>query len=278
MLVTQTAATGYASTNRRAEVVRNETRWAEMHAGKHLVEDLSYVAVDDLPADFSWANKDGIDYLTTIRNQHIPTYCGSCWAMGSTSALSDRWNIAQGPTKLPQVMLSVQAVLSCGNDKVGCGSCNGGDDSGVYEYAKNYGIPHESCSNYMAVNTKCNEGLKVTDKNKPPCYTCNPGAGCKKLDEYATLKVSSYGSVSGPDKMKAEIFARGPVRRAAARRPPATAHARHGRRSRAASTRPTRWRRTRAASTRRRARARRTTSSRSTAGARTRPRATRSGT
>ena len=108
--------------------------------------------------------------------------------MGSTSALSDRWNIAQGPEKLPQVMLSVQAVLSCGNDKVGCGSCNGGDDSGVYEYAKNYGIPHESCSNYMAVNTKCNENLKVTDTNKPPCYTCNPGEGCKKLSDFATMK------------------------------------------------------------------------------------------
>lgn len=78
--------------------------------------------------------------------------------MGSTSALSDRWNIAtKGNMRAsasefvtPQDMLSVQNVLSCGNAKTGCGSCNGGDDSGVYEYAKSYGIPHESCSNYMA--------------------------------------------------------------------------------------------------------------------------------
>ena len=53
--------------------------------------------------------------------------------MGSTSALADRWNILSkksGSVSLPQVMLSVQNVLSCGDDQVGCGTCNGGDDSG----------------------------------------------------------------------------------------------------------------------------------------------------
>jgi cathepsin X len=131
--------------------------------------------------------------------------------MGSTSALSDRWNIINGPNKLPQVMLSVQAVLSCGNDKTGCGSCNGGDDSGVYEYAKNYGIPHESCSNYMAVNTKCSEESRVTSTNKPPCYTCEPGSGCAKISQFDKLFVSAYGSVRGEEKMKQEIFANGPI-------------------------------------------------------------------
>eukprot|EP00966_Prymnesium_polylepis_P086697 2006354-Prymnesium_polylepis.1 len=31
----------------------------------------------------------------------------------------------------------------------------------------------------MAVNTKCNNRMPVTEKNKPGCYTCSPGAkGC----------------------------------------------------------------------------------------------------
>lgn len=198
----------------RGEVIRNEKLWAEMEAGKYLLtpQPHTYLNAAEMPRDFTWANVNGTDYLTTLRNQHIPVYCGSCWAHGPTSAMADRWNIISGPSKLPQELLSVQAVLSCGNDKTQCGTCNGGDDGPVYQYAKEVGIPGESCSNYMAVNTECREHFPVTDKNKPACYTCSPGAaGCKAVTEYKTMKVSEFGTCSGYEKMKAEIYARGPI-------------------------------------------------------------------
>ena len=51
------------------------------------------LSIKDLPSSWFWGNVSGVNFLTETRNQHIPTYCGSCWAMGTTSSLSDRLHI-----------------------------------------------------------------------------------------------------------------------------------------------------------------------------------------
>lgn len=195
------------------EVQRNQTLWDEMRAGVHLAtpESHTYVSQSSLPDTFTWANVNGTNYLSTMRNQHIPVYCGSCWAHGPTSAMTDRWNIIQGPNAMSQNLLSVQAVLSCGNDATNCGTCNGGDDAPVYQWAKKVGIPPESCSNYMAVDTTCKVAAPVSKKNKPDCYTCSPSGGCKAIKQFDKMRVSEFGDCSGYAKMKAEIFKRGPI-------------------------------------------------------------------
>merc|ERR1719473_1708327 len=96
--------------------------------GNHTTSPLphEYMATEDLPDSFSWCDKG---MCTMSRNQHIPQYCGSCWAHGSVSALGDRIKIARKGKGI-DINLSVQHLLNCGN----VGSCHGGTVDGPYQW------------------------------------------------------------------------------------------------------------------------------------------------
>jgi hypothetical protein len=114
----------------------------------------------DYPADFSWCNKDGKSYCTMSRNQHIPQYCGSCWAHGAISALGDRVKIARGGQGV-DINLAVQHVLNCG----GVGSCHGGTVDGTYQWIHSIskrtgtGVSYETANPYIACSSESKEGF-----------------------------------------------------------------------------------------------------------------------
>merc|ERR1712072_1435313 len=102
-----------------------------VHKGSHVISPLpqDYIPTSALPTNFSWCDKDGVNYCTKSLNQHIPQYCGSCWAHGSVSALGDRIKIMR-KAQAPEINLSVQHILNCGN----VGSCHGGSVDGPYQW------------------------------------------------------------------------------------------------------------------------------------------------
>jgi cathepsin X len=103
---------------------------------------------DVLPAVVDWRNMNGKNYLSWNKNQHIPQYCGSCWAQGTTSAIADRFNILNDLQTPTPVGLDAQVVINC---QAG-GSCDGGNPGDVYAYAFEYGLHHSSCMQYTAFN------------------------------------------------------------------------------------------------------------------------------
>eukprot|EP01083_Nonionella_stella_P286056 973603_1 len=113
--------------------------------------------------------------LTTARNQHIPQYCGSCWAMAPTSALSDRLNIIRYRNEsykkdiFPEINLSPQVLINEMSISYGY-DCNGGQPYQVYEWINKNGIVDETCQIYQAKNQPHGNNTQLNI-----CENCSPG-------------------------------------------------------------------------------------------------------
>merc|ERR1719181_2097075 len=170
-----------------------------------LQPDVKFVVKTKQPSLKASELPESLDYrtqglLTTDLNQHIPVYCGSCWAHAAFSTIADRIKIA---TKGQQrdVIPSVQALINCGS----AGSCNGGDSAAAFAWVYKNGIPDVTCQQYQAKNMECSE--------INTCMNCSPSGGCVSVPkgEYPAITISEYGGVHGDENIMAEIMERGPV-------------------------------------------------------------------
>jgi cathepsin X len=160
-------------------------------------------AVDNLPETFLWNNVDGVNYLTNIRNQHVPQYCGSCWAHAATSALSDRIKIAR-KAAWPDINISPQVIISCEDKDLGC---HGGEPYNAYEWMSTNEFTDETCSIYRGRGLDNGEVCSAMNI----CRNCNPGEACFVPDQYLVYGVDEFGAVTGEENMMQEIYQRGPI-------------------------------------------------------------------
>ena len=182
--------------------------------------DIPRLQAINLPESFSWNNINGLSYLTPNRNQHIPVYCGSCWAFASVSALQDRVKIKRQGFG-PDIVLSPQHVLNCIDDG---SSCHGGEVDSVYRWLSGLsetgqGLSYEDAQPYQACSSESDAQLcRVIDLTCKPiniARTCGSfdqeGGECKGLKKYPFVSISDYGVIRGHKSMQQEIYHRGPI-------------------------------------------------------------------
>lgn len=141
-----------------------------------------------LPKVLDWRVKDGLNWISPIKNQG---YCGSCVAFATVATFEAQINISN---KFPlNLDLSEQSLWSCGN-----GNCDQGwwMTAGV-SYLQSQGISDEACFPYLAGN----EGENLS---------CNQS--CQNSIYY---KLNSYNNVGSswnvdPNAIK-EALQKGPV-------------------------------------------------------------------
>ncbi|KAH0471813.1 MAG: hypothetical protein KVP17_002466 [Porospora cf. gigantea B] len=166
-----------------------------------------------LPSAFDWRNVNGVSMVTKDLNQHMPQYCGGCWAHASTSVMSDRLKIMR-KGEWPEINLSTAFLFNCGAQ---AGTCKGGDSESVFRFAHEEGIPDDTCQLPTGQDLPCS-GITRCMNCDPPT-TDWPTGRCYAQPRYTKYYVKAWGAV--PEKaadapsmvtqMKAEVFLRGPI-------------------------------------------------------------------
>ena len=207
---------------------RRASEWDSSYAAPAAVLSpvpAEYTADEDIPKEWHWGNVGGTgkSYVTKMLNQHIPQYCGSCWAHGSMSALADRVRIAEaasGKESATQINFAIQTMLNCGKDIAG--TCKGGHPAGAYQFVMNRGLPYDTCQPYEAEDSKGCTGMDVCTNclgfGSDGCWAVTKEALHHEVEGYVMaesgypyVNVSEHGFVAGEKEMMAEILRRGPI-------------------------------------------------------------------
>ncbi|KDO31582.1 hypothetical protein SPRG_22119, partial [Saprolegnia parasitica CBS 223.65] len=156
------ALLGVVVAAKKTDCTKCHRTWKHRSATKHHAWTQDETDLALLPKHFDWCEQG---MCTTSWNQHIPQYCGSCFAHGSLSSANDRIKIMNHKLGIrgPDVMLGRQSFLNCAPGHGLSDGCGGGEPADVYEFMRVYGLPDETCLPYNAT-----DHTKYTNGTCPP--------------------------------------------------------------------------------------------------------------
>ncbi|MCX7995530.1 MAG: C1 family peptidase [candidate division WOR-3 bacterium] len=109
----------------------------------------------EFPPQHDWTNKDGINWMTAVKEQSIPGKpCGSCWAFGAVGQVEAVINITTNTPNLNFDLAEQTLVSDCCRY---CGDCSGGMHFWALLYMRNDGIPLEQVDPYIIENGPCDK-------------------------------------------------------------------------------------------------------------------------
>jgi hypothetical protein len=180
---------------------------APLSTQKHLRDTLSVLKLSsaaDLPKSFDWRDHYNIGAVDNQAN------CGNCWAMSSTSVLTDRFLIQK---ELSNIKLDPLITTVCDTDE--SAGCGGGQPSSAGHFFETQGAS-EASSTCIAWDSACSRSNNCAiglqgNPNLPSCGSlkCAMNFRAKKG---STHSLAIPGDANGTlAHIKADIKANGPV-------------------------------------------------------------------
>ena len=130
------------------------------------VNNKAFAAIQQLPENFDWreAGPPNNIRISSVKNQG---HCGSCWAMATSSALTDRYNVSGNSVD----DLSPLYLAACNKKNQGC---NGGSTEVAATFCVTNGLSNNNCSSWEKYcnadsherNTLCTPSDQYNEKVK----------------------------------------------------------------------------------------------------------------
>jgi C1A family cysteine protease len=167
-------------------------------------------SIQAAPASFDWRNKDGQDWMTSVKDQGI---CGSCWAFSAVGTVEAIYNIQLKDPDLDLDLSEEYLVSDCYAADYGC--CGGLHDAAL-EFIRSEGIPDEACLPYVdggATGCTCpNYTCSATLCTYPAVHQCSDRTCSDRCSDWygRLVKIDAEGSVPA-DEIKQYLVDRGPL-------------------------------------------------------------------